>query len=1016
MKKIYRILFAAVFALSATGASAQITQIGTDPGRLRWFSLDTPSYQVIYPAGLDSLARAYALKLEQFRPAEARSIGMLPGGFQRSRTPVILHPYNPYSNGMMLWTPRRMDLYTTPPAYEPDPGPWDTQLAVHESRHLAQMQFGYRGPLFKVLTVLMGEIWPGAAVGIYPNMALLEGDAVVAETALTPAGRTRTAEFLNYFQVAFDHGDFRNWYRWRYGSFKKYSPDHYALGYMTVAGMRYFYADTLFTKRYFDSVVSRPLRFGHFPRTVRAASGKPLQATWGEISRGFRDIWNEEALAREPFMPMEQLTRIPRFATDYANLTTYGGRLYATREALNRPLELVRIDLDGKEKTLRPFAGVTGNLVLDENRHRLYWTETVRNPRWELAGTSRVRYFEGTNPRPRTLTRRGRLYNPQPSPDGSRLAVVDYPWQGGSALVVLSADEGRELRRFPAPDGLQLTEPAWVEETIYVTGVSDKGNGIYRLDGEGVFTPVAGPSIQQLSNFEADGPVLQFVSDRTGVGEWYHLDTGNGELRQMTATRYGLTDPVVEGDTLYFASMTPEGKAVFRTPLSGLNPQRVVFDEVHRYRIEDELAAQEEALAGGPVPAAPDSSILGAPKRYRKLPHLLHIHSWAPLYIDYDELDGLSFDAADSPVGLGATLFFQNSLGSAYGSAGYFAHLPREMEDGTREGWRHSGHLRFTYAGWYPVLEFGLDVNDRAARQYARVNEIYPERVRTGNSSTSLGKPLVSGRLKVYVPLSFSSGGWQRGVIPQLSAALSNDRFLNEVVVARYKDKDDTDPEISWPANIRNVPLSALSGSVRGYVMRPTAPSQTYPSLGVGAEAGWSGRPLLTGLFAPVAYGFLYAYLPGFLPEQGLRVSATYQQSLSPGAPVQESRIGVLPRGFETLSGNVLMRKGSWQCRLTGDFAVPFTLGDVSFLSPALYISHFVFKPHCDVTFFHAGNLLSAGASLTAGIQNLLWAPFAGSIGVSVSYNGGSAYKAFKAEGVAIDGPVHVGLVFTMDI
>ena len=75
-----------------------------------------------------------------------------------------------------------------------------------------------------------------------------------------------------------------------------------------------------------------------------------------------------------------------------------------------------------------------------------------------------------------------------------------------------------------------------------------------------------------------------------------------------------------------------------------------------------------------------------------------------------------------------------------------------------------------------------------------------------------------------------------------------------------------------------------------------------------------------------------------------------------------------------------------------------------------------MFKPHCDVTFFHAGNLLSAGASLTAGIQNLLWAPFAGSIGVSVSYNGGSAYKAFKAEGVAIDGPVHVGLVFTMDI
>ena len=123
-----------------------------------------------------------------------------------------------------------------------------------------------------------------------------------------------------------------------------------------------------------------------------------------------------------------------------------------------------------------------------------------------------------------------------------------------------------------------------------------------------------------------------------------------------------------------------------------------------------------------------------------------------------------------------------------------------------------------------------------------------------------------------------------------------------------------------------------------------------------------------------------------------------------------------MPRGFELLSGNVLMQKSPWQCRLTADYAVPIYAGDLSFLSPLVYITHFALTPHCDATFFNGGALLSAGASFTVGIANLLWAPFPGRIGVSASYNGGRAYDALKADGYPIDGHLHVGLVFSMDI
>ena len=107
---------------------------------------------------------------------------------------------------------------------------------------------------------------------------------------------------------------------------------------------------------------------------------------------------------------------------------------------------------------------------------------------------------------------------------------------------------------------------------------------------------------------------------------------------------------------------------------------------------------------------------------------------------------------------------------------------------------------------------------------------------------------------------------------------------------------------------------------------------------------------------------------------------------------------------------------GPWQGRLTADYAIPVYVGDLSFLSPVAYISHFLLTPHCDVTFFGAGNLVSAGATFAAQLKNILWAPFDGSFGVTASFNGGSAYDVLKNTGTEIDGRWHVGLVFSMDI
>lgn len=122
---------AALLLLSGAGARAQFTPGGGEPARLRWYSIESPNYKVIYPSGADSLAKAYAEALERIRATEASSIGFLPGGGYKAKTPVILHTLNGDPNGSVTWAPRRMDLYTVPDAYGSDPYPWVGQLAVH---------------------------------------------------------------------------------------------------------------------------------------------------------------------------------------------------------------------------------------------------------------------------------------------------------------------------------------------------------------------------------------------------------------------------------------------------------------------------------------------------------------------------------------------------------------------------------------------------------------------------------------------------------------------------------------------------------------------------------------------------------------------------------------------------------------------------------------------------------------------------------------------------------------------
>ena len=952
-------------------ARAQFYSMGADPGGRRWSSVLTPTYQLIYPRGLDSLARVYAVALEQAATPVGASLGFRPNEAYRTRMPVVLHTASAQSNGQVTWTPRRLELLTTPDAFAFDSTPWPVILAVHESRHVAQMQAGGAKP-FCWLRVLGGELAAGGLCAVYGGPAFLEGDAVVAETALTAAGRGRTAEFLEYFRVSFAAGDYRDYWRWRYGSQRYYTPDYYRAGYLAIGGIRALYDVPDLSARFYRRIADHGgVALFNWNKTVREATGLSFRDAFSAVCDSLQQSWVADEAARGPFLPATAVSATPRYFTEYRSLTGAGDGFYAVRSGLTRPNQLVWFGADGREKTVALMGSGLSHPRFSSAARRLFWSETVSDVRWPLRSWSVIRSFDGT--KQKTITRRTRYYHPVPEPDAPRLAVTEYPEDGSSRVVLLDMDNGRELRHWTAPDGMQVVETAWAGGELYASAITREGMGLYRVAD---FSPVLALRPLSITQLWASEGRLLFTSDLSGVNELYSLDLRTGAAQRMTTTRFGATDFEILRDTLFYSALQPEGRLVQGTALSDLRPQAADFSKLVRYPFAEELAAGE--------PAQPDwqaSVEVSEPKPYSKLAHLFHVHSWLPVYFKYDDIDDLSLESIQQNAGLGATAFFQNALGSSWGQVGYHA-------DPSKAGWRHSAHASFTYTGLYPVIEAGLDVGDREAWRYW----VKKENNRLSFEHDSRGVTSVSGHVRAYIPWTFNSGGWLRGLIPTAYFALTNDR-------------DET-----------GASMQRSIFSLRGYMMQRTPASRMYPRFGIGAEVGW-GMRWTTKYIAPASYTYLYGYLPGLYETHSLRWTAVLAQRLD-GGTFSESLARTAPRGFESaISGR--MASSSEQFKGSVDYVMPIFSVDRAVLGPAAYLRNFELTLHGDWSSFRSptqsGNLYSVGADLVAVLGNLLWIPYPTRIGVSYNYNGGSAYQTFADQELPVKRH-DVSLVFRIEM
>ncbi len=178
------LFFFLLFGFS-TRSEAQFYVNGESPASIRWMQINTPQFQVVYPAGIQKEAELLIRELEK-----TAALSLDPYRMPAKKVPILLNMTSVNSNGFVTWAPRRMELIVTPPqdSYAQD---WIGQLALHEYRHVVQISQLDQGFLAG-LKYAMGEIAIGGGTATMPAW-YYEGDAVLNETTTVSSGKGKVS-------------------------------------------------------------------------------------------------------------------------------------------------------------------------------------------------------------------------------------------------------------------------------------------------------------------------------------------------------------------------------------------------------------------------------------------------------------------------------------------------------------------------------------------------------------------------------------------------------------------------------------------------------------------------------------------------------------------------------------------------------------------------------------------------------------------------------------------------------
>ena len=730
-----------------------------NPPGLDWRQIQTERFKVVFPAAITADAQRAANTLEHIYGPVSKTLR----GPQKPLDVVLVNQLA-QPNGFVALAPRRSVWFSTPPQNAGLlSGDWYQLLAVHEMRHVVQFDRLRQG-FVRLAYLLSGEQGEAAASALLVPAWFWEGDAVGVETALSETGRGRIPQFGLGIRALLLAGQRYSYYKALHRSYRDWYPDHYKLGYFLTTYVRRHYGPETW-----DKVLGRTARWGFHPfsfsRALRKYTGTSAAQTYEQTMDELTELWQAQQKDL-PTTPLRVLAGQSRSGvwTNYSYPHRLAdGSVLASKSGLANPATLVRLHPDGREERVRLYQSLGG---IRAAGGKVAWNRSTPDRRWGFRSYSDVVVLDLDSGQMRQLTHKAKLFAPAPSPDGTRIAAIEFGPDRRCSLVLLETSSGAEQARFSAPDGVFWRTPAWSADGRYIAVVrqDERGTAIERIDTADGQGQIALPHTHDDIAWPVFwGSYLLFDAPYAGLDNIHAVHLPSGARYQVTSRPLAAKHAAVAGDSLLFQEYTVDGYRIAAMPLDPATwtPIEQVADRQVRYY--EPLIAQEQ---GGPI-------LADIPQReypvsgYRPLGHLLKVHSWS--YSPLPPRYALSLTSSDLL-----------NLSSTSGGVEY-NHNERAF----------SALGNFSLAAWYPIFSVGGRWGERAGEYEIKTRAMESDSLEVKEEEKTdqwTEKGLSAG---VELPLNFSRGPWQSLV--HLSAKAEWTDIAGRDVLNRPED------DLYWP-------------------------------------------------------------------------------------------------------------------------------------------------------------------------------------------------------------------------
>jgi hypothetical protein len=849
-------------------AWTQFYATGEPPASIRWRQINTAHFKLIFPDGYEDRAREYASAFDQAYQRIGKQLDHFP-----KPVPVILHPQISRSNGLVIWAPKRMEIYPIPPQGI-DAQPWRNQLVLHETRHVVQISKLNQG-FTRFMSWFIGQQATGIATGLVPAW-FLEGDAIFSETTLSVAGRGRNPSFeMGIKALLATDKKLYSYDKSLFGSYRDHVPNHYEYGYQLVS-----YGSELFGHEFWSQALDYTGKFPFVPfafRTgMRRLQGIGTRDLYESAMRHRQLHWQKEDLGGDFAETWILSPAKKEYVNYYSPQFVSDSLLVALKDGPGFIRQIVLLKTGQEEKVLHIPGFLSANRI-SAGGNKIAWSETIPDLRWGNQSFSDIKVFDLDRQKEIRIGRQTSYYAPALSPDGTRIAAIENDVYGNCFLVVLDAESGEILSKVAAPDDSTLQFPAWSDEQeVLMTQLHSEGKNIlaFNLSVMKWETLLKGGKYD-LSNPTGNPEFIWFRSTWDTFGNIFCLERSSGTILKLTHERFGGFEPAVSSSekSLVYANYTEKGYELKAIPLESTT--QAVFDKpaetlqpFYRSQVIEPVTFKTHEQETGAYPAKP----------YKKFAHLFNIHSWAPFYFDFQNIN----PAVNQEIHPGISLLSQNILNTATGQFSY--------------AWKNNNHFlsnRLTYSGSVTVIDLGMEYGDEPL-------------VFSGGDTQGPGEienDLLQVYSRFYIPMNLTSSRFISGMIPSLQVNYNNSYYYYSNN-SRYTRGNVL---LDWRFNYyRYLILSRRDISPRwGQQFRLRFYTSPFDKENLGSIFSTTG----------------ILYFPGLLKHHSLRISGSYQNQ-KPQRYLFVSQLE-FPRGYEKARTEILHL-------LTVDYYLPLAYPDLT--------------------------------------------------------------------------------------